>query len=260
MPAQEATFRNLYLNMRISRLSLLVAPTLWRNCNGLVDLELFYKHDVALALDLSASTDLTAAVASVQDPKDGRIHNLPFIYTPRDTLMERAKTDRAPYHTFVENKQLIDLPGKFVDYGMVARHLKVVTEGMRIKVVAFDRWRIKDFQSEAKNADFAQAKDIIWQPVGQGYRDMSPRVEKFEQLLLGAGLVHGGHPLLNMAAANAVVDIDPAGNKKPEKAKSSARIDPLVAQIMSTYALLYPEPPDDSQKPAVVTPKSLFFV
>jgi phage terminase large subunit-like protein len=260
MPAQEATFRNLYLNMRISRLSLLVAPTLWRDCNGSVNLELFYKYPVSLALDLSASTDLTAAVLSCQDPNTGIIHTLPFIYTPLDTMIERAKTDRAPYPTWVEKGQLIALPGKYVDYGMVARHLAKVTDGMNITVVAFDRWRIKDFQAEAKHADFAQAKDIIWQPVGQGYRDMSPRVEKFEQLLLGGGLAHGGHPLLNMAAANAVVDIDPAGNKKPEKAKSSARIDPLVAQIMSVYALLYPEPLDDSQVKKPVTEKSLFFV
>jgi phage terminase large subunit-like protein len=259
MPAQEATFRNLYLNMRISRLALLVAPTLWRNCNASVNLELFYKYPVSIGLDLSGSTDLTAAILSVQDPADGLIHCLPFIYTPLDTLMERAKTDRAPYPTFVERKQMVALPGKYVDYGMVARHLKTVTDGMHIKVIAFDRWRIKDFQAEARTADFAQAKDIIWQPVGQGYRDMSPRVEKFEQLLLGAGLCHGAHPLLNMAAANAVVDIDPAGNKKPEKAKSSARIDPLVAQIMSVYALLYPEvQPEEQKKP--VTERSLFFV
>jgi phage terminase large subunit-like protein len=258
MPSKEATFRNLYLNMRISRLALLVAPTLWRNCNGSVDVSLFYKYPVSIGLDLSGSIDLTAAVISCQDPNTGIIHTLPYVYTPLDTLIDRAKTDRAPYPTFVEKGQLIALPGKFVDYGMVAAHLKEVTDGMNIKVIAFDRWRMKNFQAECVHQSFAQAKNIIWQPVGQGYRDMSPRVEKFEQLLLGAEIAHGGHPLLNMAAANAVVDIDPAGNKKPEKAKSSARIDPLVAQIMSIYALLYPEEAPDL-KP-VVSEKSLFFV
>ena len=259
MPAQEATFRNLYLNMRISRLSLLVAPTLWRDCNGSVDLSLFYNNPVSIAFDLSASTDLTAAVLSVQDPLTGRIHVLPFVYTPNDTLLERAKTDRAPYPTFVDRKQLIALPGKYVDYGMVARHLKTVTEGMNITVAAFDRWRIKDFQAECKNNDFLQHKGLIWQPVGQGFKDMTLRCELFEQLLLGAQMCHGGHPLLNMGAANAVVDIDPAGSKKPEKAKSSARIDPLVAMLMSVYALRYPEPPEDDKGKRPVTERSLFF-
>lgn len=259
MPAQEATFRNLYLNMRISRLSLLVAPSLWRDCNASVDLALFYKYPVSLALDLSASVDLTAAILSCQDPATGRIHTLPFIYTPNDTIVERSKIDRAPYSIWAAQKLLIALPGKYVDYGMVCRHLKVIVEGMDVIVVAFDRWRMKDFQAEARTAEFLQAKNIIWQAVGQGYRDMSPRVEKFEQLLLGQELCHGGHPLLNMAAANAVVDIDPAGNKKPEKAKSSARIDPLVAQIMSVYALLYPQEIAEDKKPEI-TERSLFFV
>lgn len=257
MPSREATFRNLYLNMRISRLALLVAPTLWKECNALPNLDLFYKYPVALGLDLSQTTDLTAAVATVQDPDTGKLHSLPWIFTPRDTLAIRAKTDRAPYGTWAEKGQLIDLPGKYVDYSMVCEYLKKETEGMNINVTAFDRWRMKEFQREAARAGFLQHKSHLWQPVGQGYRDMSPRVQRFEELLLGKMIAHGGHPLLNMAAANAVVDQDPAGNKKPEKAKSSARIDPLVAHIMSAYACLYPE---EKEPETVVTEKSLFFV
>jgi phage terminase large subunit-like protein len=257
MPTFEAAFRNLYLNMRISRLHLLVPPTLWRDCNAIPNLELFYKYKVAIGLDLSGSTDLTAAVVSVMDPDTGVIHCLPFIYTPQATIIDRAKSDRAPYPLWVEKGHLIQLPGKYIDYGMVAAHLKVALEGMNIETIAFDRWRINDFKKECAHADFAQAKDIKWQPVGQGMKDMAPRVEKFEQLLLGARLAHGGHPALNMAAGNAVAEVDPAGNKKPEKAKSSARIDPLVAMIMSNYALLYP---DDKEPEAQVTEKSMFFV
>jgi len=259
MPSFEPSFFNLYLNMRISRLALLVSPTLWSKCNGVPNLDLFYKYPVALGFDLSQTTDLTACVASVEDPDSGKIHCLPFVFTPLDTLKERAQTDRAPYPTWVEHNQLIGLPGKYVNYGMVCDYLKTALEGMQIKVAAFDRWRINDFKAAAETKDFLQAKDIIWQPCGQGYKDMTLRVEFFEQLLLGGDMVHGGHPLLNMGAANCVLAVDPARNKKPEKAKSSARIDPLVAQLMSVYACRYPHPPDEKPKP-VVSEKSLFFV
>jgi phage terminase large subunit-like protein len=40
-----------------------------------------------------------------------------------------------------------------------------------------------------------------------------------------------------MAASNAIVITDPAGNRKLDKSKSSQRIDPLVALAMSTYLL-----------------------
>jgi phage terminase large subunit-like protein len=259
IPTQEASFRNLYLNMRISRLQLLVPPSLWKECNSIPKMDLFYKYKVAIGLDLSGTTDLTAAVLSVQDPDTGKIHCLPFVYTPEATIKERAKSDRAPYPTWVEKKQMIALPGKYIDYEMVAAHLKVVTEGMNIETIAFDRWRMREFQAACKNKEFAQHADLKWQPVGQNMKDMSPRVEELEKLLLGALIAHGEHPLLNMAAANAVAEIDPANNRKPEKHKSSARIDPLVAMLMSVYACRYPDIEKDAPK-APVTERSMFFV
>lgn len=256
MPSREATFRNLYLNMRISRLALLVAPTLWKECNAVPDSSLFYRKRVTVGFDLSQTTDLTAVILSCQDD-NGKLHFLPFIFTPEETLRIRAKTDRAPYELWAKQGHLITLPGKYVDYYMIAEYMKKFTDGMNITCAAFDRWRMKEFQKDCTRAGWLQHKDLIWQPVGQGMRDMDPRVKKFEELLLGHLICHGGHPLLNMAAANAVVHQDPAGNKKPEKAKSSARIDPLVAMIMAAYATLYPE---EKEPESEVTEKSLFFV
>lgn len=257
MPTQEGSYKNLYLNMRISRLQLMVAPSQWAQCNAIPNLELFYKYPVALAFDLSSTTDLTACVATVQDPDTGKLHSLPFVFTPLDTMEDRAKTDRSPYPTWTNNGHLIALPGKYVDYDMIAEYLKKALDGMHVDVVAFDRWRINDFKKACERNQFLQAKDITWQPCGQGFRDMTLRVEEFEKQLLGANICHGGHPLLNMGAANAVVAKDPAGNRKPEKAKSSMRIDPIVAMLMSTYARIYPHPED---KPKPVDEKSLFFV
>ncbi len=258
MPSSENSFRNLYLNQRISNLVLMVPPTLWKNCSGKLDRSLFERYLVAIGLDLSSTTDLTACVLAVQDPATKKVHVDPYVFTPRDTLIDRARTDRAPYQLFEQQGKLIVLPGKIVSYEMVAEYMARVTERMHISILAFDRWRINEFKREAERAKFAQAKDTVWSPVGQGFRDMTLRVEKLEQLLLETGFVHDEHPLLNMAAANAVLAVDPANNKKPEKAKSSSRIDPLVAAMMAMYALLVPE---DGAKPApVVTEKSLFFV
>jgi len=42
-----------------------------------------------------------------------------------------------------------------------------------------------------------------------------------------------GHPVLRWCASNTVVKHDPAGSLKPDKARSTGRIDLLVALIMS---------------------------
>jgi phage terminase large subunit-like protein len=99
--------------------------------------------------------------------------------------------------------------------------------------VAFDRWRIDVFKDAAREAKFGQLAE--WIPVGQGYKDMSPRVEDFETLLLSGKVAHGSHPLLNLGASGAIVVSDPAKNRKLEKTKSTAKIDVLVAAVMASY-------------------------
>jgi phage terminase large subunit-like protein len=62
---------------------------------------------------------------------------------------------------------------------------------------------------------------------------MSPALRDTEAVILEGKLRHGGHPVLSMCAANAVVTTDPAGNRKLNKQKSATRIDGMVALAMA---------------------------
>ncbi len=261
LPAFEARFRNLYMNQRVSLLQLLVAPTTWAACSGEVDEKLFKSGlPVHIGADLSQSRDLTAVVLSVQDPVTTKVHLKAYCFTPLEGLELRTIQDRAPYVQWVKEGHLIALPGKNISYDMVAEYLASECEGMNIEAIHYDRWRIDLFRKAALEKKFASDPKVRWCPVGQGYRDMSPRIEAFENALIDEQIQHGGAPLLNMAAANAVVVMDPAKNKKLEKAKSSARIDPLVAAVMSVYGIIGPPPEEDTKGPIPVTDDSFFFV
>lgn len=54
-----------------------------------------------------------------------------------------------------------------------------------------------------------------------------------ERLVAERKLCHGGDPIMNMCAAGAVVQFDPAGNRKLHKAKRYSKIDGLVALEMA---------------------------
>ena len=71
---------------------------------------------------------------------------------------------------------------------------------------------------------------------GQGFKDMAPAIDVLEEALLNGSLQHGGHPVLTMCAANAVVIKDPAGNRKLDKQKATGRIDGMVALAMALGA------------------------
>jgi phage terminase large subunit-like protein len=71
---------------------------------------------------------------------------------------------------------------------------------------------------------------------GQGYKDMAPAIDMFEQLAIGGKLRHGQHPVLRWAISNGIIDRDAAGNRKLAKNRSFGRIDPAVAAVMAVAA------------------------
>ena len=70
-------------------------------------------------------------------------------------------------------------------------------------------------------------------PFGQGYASMSPAAKHLEKLLLGRQISHGGNAVLAWMASNVAIKRDPADNIKPDKGKSSDRIDGIVALVMA---------------------------
>lgn len=53
------------------------------------------------------------------------------------------------------------------------------------------------------------------------------------ELTLSEELAYGGHPVLRWMLDNIFIKQDPVGNIKPDKAKSTEKIDGAVAAIMA---------------------------
>ena len=70
-------------------------------------------------------------------------------------------------------------------------------------------------------------------PFGQGFKDMSPPTKELMKLVLEERIAHGGHPVLRWMMDNIYVRNDPAGNIKPDKEKSTEKIDGAVATVMA---------------------------
>lgn len=70
-------------------------------------------------------------------------------------------------------------------------------------------------------------------PFGQAFKDMSPPTKELMKLVLERKIAHGGHPALRWMMDNIFIRTDPAGNIKPDKEKSTEKIDRAVATIMA---------------------------
>jgi phage terminase large subunit-like protein len=234
IPESEARFRNLNLNQRVARHGLWLPPGPWKDGRDDVDIGVFRNRRVTLGIDLSTRTDLTSACLAAEDD-EGITHLMSFSFAPEIGVEQREMRDKAPYQLWSTQGLLQLVPGSIITYDWVAEYLKKWCDdhGIDVTDVCFDRWRIEQFKKDCARIGAFQTAD--WHSVGQGFKDMSPRMEHFEAIVMGRRVRHGGNPLLNMAVGAAVAQRDPAGNRKIAKEKSSQRIDPIVAAVMAAF-------------------------
>lgn len=114
-----------------------------------------------------------------------------------------------------------------IHYGFIERFIDDLGKKFHIKEIAFDRWGAVQMVQNLEGLGFTVV------PFGQGFKDMSPPSKELMKLTLEKKLAHGGHPVLRWMMDNIFIRQDPAGNIKPDKEKSTEKIDGAVAAIMA---------------------------
>lgn len=235
LPAQEAAFRNLNLNQRVSAEGHFIGPAVWALNGGEPDFSAFDRFPVYVGVDLSATQDLTAIVAIAID-ENGIRHVRPWFFLPGEGLAERSRRDRVEYDVWAERGFLTPIPGsKTIDEDFIAKLLAPVLSRLDIRAIAYDRWQ---FESLRKAFTRAGYEPPFLEDFGQGYKTMTPALKALETVLLEGRARHGNHPVLTMCAANVRVASDDAGNRKLTKRRSTGRIDGMVAFAMAEGAAM----------------------
>ncbi len=228
IPSREASYRNLVLNQRVQVHSPFISASVWKACGG----EPSELGPVYGGLDLSVSNDLTAFV--LVSPVQGVLHVRPIFWLPEEGLADKARQDHQSYDLWAKQGFLKTTPGRSVEYAYVAKKIADAFGQYDIRRVAFDRWNMKHLRPWLIEAGLSEGFiDDRFVEFGQGYQSMSPALRETETMFLNEKVRHGNHPVLQMCAANAVVEMDPAGNRKLTKKKSYGRIDGMVALVMA---------------------------
>jgi phage terminase large subunit-like protein len=163
---------------------------------------------------------------------------MPFIWKPKDTLETHGRRDVFDYVRWAKEGQLLTMPGRTIDPDIVAAKIIELCATYDVLGLAYDRWRIEHLLKAFEQREFPAYKGdkgeglrlVDW---GQGFATMAPTVDAFERSVLERRLVHPGNPVLSWNVANAVIQSDPAGNRKLDKQKARFRIDGAVAAAMA---------------------------
>jgi phage terminase large subunit-like protein len=148
IPAQEQAFRRLYLNQWTEQASRWLAMDAWDACQVPVNRAALRGRPCYVGLDLSSTTDLTAAVAVF--PDGDHFDVLPQFFVPAERIQQRTTRDRVPYTEWQRANLLTATPGSVVDYDYVRNVIREWDEEFKVKVVAYDPWNATDLISRTR--------------------------------------------------------------------------------------------------------------
>jgi phage terminase large subunit-like protein len=123
-----------------------------------------------------------------------------------------------------------------VDYDFIEATIRADASKYKIVEVAFDPWNA----TSVSNHLIEEGLNMI--EFRQGFVSMNPAMKALEVAIAEKTIAHGGQPVLTWMADNLVAKQDPAGNLKPDKEKSTEKIDGMVSLIMSYYRAILAAP------------------
>ena len=226
-PAEENIFRQLRLNQWVKQSTRWMQMDKWDACAFPVDERELMGRECYGGLDLSSSIDITAFVLVFPPRNDTEKYIfLPYFWIPEENMIWRVRRDHVPYDVWAKQGFLRTTEGDVIHYAFIEKFIDDLGKKFHIKEIAFDRWGAVQMVQNLEGLGFTVV------PFGQGFKDMSPPSKRLMELVLEKNIAHGGHPVLRWMMDNIFVRTDPAGNIKPDKEKSTEKIDGAVAAIM----------------------------
>ncbi|XQZ33483.1 terminase large subunit [Paracoccus yeei] len=243
MPAQQNAIRRLRLNEWTEQVTRWLDMEVWAEGGlsatvGGADIagelsrleQLLAGRECYGGLDLARVNDLSAFLLLFPPTRDAALGSLAEkwivlsrFWVPEEDIGRRARRDRVPYDVWRDQGFLVATPGNATDFAFIEAEIIALAGRFDLRELAYDR----TFAGEI--VQHLQDEGINLVQFGQGFLSMAAPTAELERLAVSRLLWHGGHPVLRWNASNVAVRQDPAGNIKPDKERSSERIDGIVA-------------------------------
>jgi len=227
--SQQAGYYNVFVRLHLGiwtqQATRWVNPDQWNACER--EFPDLTGRECYGGLDLSTTTDISA-LSLIFPPLDESepYFVLPFFWVPESKLSE--KRDRVPFDQWRKQGYLSVTEGDVIDYDHIRRDVTELAAKYNIVSIAFDPWNSTQIATQLAEQD---GLNLVQHR--QGFVSMNEPSKEFERLILSRKIAHNANPVMRWMVNNVAIKTDPAGNIKPDKTKSTERIDAVVATIMA---------------------------
>jgi phage terminase large subunit-like protein len=197
-------------------------------------------------VDLSSVSDFTCAAYMIPRSDDREFVDLLLqTWCPEARLYDKKNKYRDQYQSWAKQGFLEVTDGDVVDYDHVRQSIVDNSKIVKIGLIGVDvKFQGQDFCNRLEQDLGHTEKDPKVIACYNTAAKIGPVCLEFERRLLKKKINHGGNPVLRFAidsVAMRAADID--GNQKPDKDKSQAKIDPVIASLYALDRLIRSKPP-----------------
>lgn len=217
-----------HLNVWVNSHTAWLPTELWEQSEIEINIQELYGRKCFAGLDLSSTTDVTAfALVFPPEEEGGEYIALQYYWVPKETAAERTKKAVVNFDAWMSEGHMEGTEGSAVDYELVYDRIKYCHEIFDVQEVAIDLWNAQGISNKM------MAEGMTPMTFGQGYKSMSEPMKRMDALLRTRKIKNIKNPVSRWMFANVSAKMDPAGNIKPDKEKSTEKIDGIVATIMA---------------------------
>lgn len=224
-PSKANAFRTKQLDLWTNDISAWLSVDAWRALEHKRPPAELAGKDCIVGMDLGETDDLVA-FAFLFPPQSGLskwyLKTMFFIPTVGAVVRE---TNKVPYLTWAGQGFMTLCGEKRVDMTFIAQTILNEMKNYNIKFVAYDSWKSNIITEAFKQAG------LECRAIRQYYQQLSPASNTFAELIDTQQIEHDGNPCQTFCVGNVVVDRDPNGNIKPNKKRSTEKIDGVAAVI-----------------------------
>lgn len=223
-PSRQNTFRRLYLNQWTSADVRWIDLGLWDENAGLsIDESELAGRECFGGLDLASTSDFAALVWLFPEG-DGRFDVLCRFWLPR-AAVERRSQMRPHLEAWERDGWLTVTDGDVIDYDAIRHQVDLDAQRFSVREIAHDPWNATQLVQQLSDGGLT-----VW-PIRQSITALTGPSKELERMLGDRLLRHGGNPVLRWMADNVVATSDSAGNIKPDRKKSTEKIDGIAALV-----------------------------
>lgn len=226
-PSKIANIMTKSFNVWMDAPTVWIPDAAWSGIESVVPIEGLAGQKCVGALDLAAVNDYCSLALKFNI--NGRHQFLWRFYIPEDKYRNRAEMQRenANIEEWVRKGYITVTPGNVTDYDYIIRDIAELGELYDITAMAYDPWNSSSIVPKLVE------QGVNMQPFTQTISNYAMPTKEFERIV-GLGIVdHYDNPVARWMLSNVVIREDVNGNRRPDKKKSSEKIDGIVAAIMA---------------------------